>query len=263
MDKTDRIGRYADTYLGDYGFESVLVRYRHRKCLDVLRQFRPGVVVEVGCGQELLFDAVTNSGIAFDRWVIVEPSAVFHAVADGRAKKDDRLTVINGFFEDKLDDIAAACNGKPDFILFSGMINEVEKPESLLSTARSLMHRGSVIHVNTANAFSLHRRLGQAMGILETVHHLSERNQRFEQYCVYDSDCLKKLVEQAGYEIVESGGYFLKLFSHTQMEACGDILTDDVLDGLFRLGQENPEWATEIFVNARLPDSTSQSSHAQ
>lgn len=252
MDKTDRIGRYADTYLGDYGFESVLVHYRQRKCIDVLREFRPRTIVEVGCGQELLFDAAVSGGLEFDRWIIVEPSAVFHAVAADREKSDDRLTVINGFFEDDVNAIAAACGGKADLLLFSGMINEVETPEALLAAAKSLMHRESIIHVNTANAFSLHRRLGQAMGVLETVYHLTDRNQRFDQYCVYDADGLNRLVEQAGYEVVESGGYFMKLFSHAQMEACGEILTDEVLDGLFELGKEHPEWATEIFVNARL-----------
>lgn len=252
MDKTDRIGRYADTYLDDYGFESVLVRYRQRKCVEVLRQFHPRIIVEIGCGQDLLFDAAIADGIAIDRWIIVEPSAVFHAVAAERAATDDRVTAISGFFEDCIDDIAAAAGGKVDLLLFSGMINEVEKPKELLAAAASVMDGDTIIHVNTANAYSLHRRLGQAMGVLETVHNLTERNQRFDQYCVYDAAGLQRLVEEAGYEVVESGGYFMKLFSHAQMEQCSDILTEEVLDGLFQMGKDQPEWATEIFLHAKI-----------
>ena len=253
MDKSDRIGRYAETYLDDYGFEAVLVRYRQRKCIDMLRRYRPRIIVEAGCGQDLLFDAAVIGGLEFDRWVIIEPSDTFFAVAGERAKSDDRLVAVKGFFEDRRTGISAACGQKADFVLFSGLFNEIEKPEALLIAAKSLMHEKSVIHVNTANAFSLHRRLGQAMGLIDSVHKLTDRNQRFDQFRVYDANSLSELVRQAGYSVIDSGGYFLKPFSHTQMESCGEVLTEDVLEGLYRLGEEHPEMATEIFVNAGLP----------
>ena len=45
-------------------------------------------------------------------------------------------------------------------------------------------------------------------------------------------------------------GYFLKPFTHAQMESMASVMTPEVLDGLWHLGRELPDLASEIFVDA-------------
>jgi hypothetical protein len=65
---------------------------------------------------------------------------------------------------------------------------------------------------------------------------------------VFDLESLNRLVSQSRLEVVESGGYFLKPFTHQQMSAL-PFLDDRMLDGLMRLGAELPDLASEIYVN--------------
>ena len=44
--------------------------------------------------------------------------------------------------------------------------------------------------------------------------------------------------------------YFVKPFTHSQMEKIASDLGSEVLDGLYRLGQEIPDLASEIFAEA-------------
>ncbi len=67
---------------------------------------------------------------------------------------------------------------------------------------------------------------------------------------MFDNVSLREVVTAAGFEVETSVGYMLKPFTHAQMEAC-DFLTGQLLSGLFVLGEELPDLASEIYVNAR------------
>ena len=137
----------------------------------------------------------------------------------------------------------------PDFIICSGLLNEVAEPLNVLKAARSLLGTSGTVHVNVPNAYSIHRRLARAMGIIRAENQLTERNVRFAQYRVFDSDSLTGLAQEAGFRIVEQGGYFMKPFTHAQMQSLGDLLSGEMLDGLWQLGRELPDLASEIYVN--------------
>ena len=72
-----RIDEYELTYVADYGFESVLVEGRRAPIVELVERLRPRVVVEVGCGTDLLARHVTRMTLPVNRWVVVEPSAAF------------------------------------------------------------------------------------------------------------------------------------------------------------------------------------------
>jgi hypothetical protein len=79
----------------------------------------------------------------------------------------------------------------------------------------------------------------------------SERNVQLQQQRVFDRESLRSQVARSGLEVLEDGGYLVKPFTHAQMELIREQLGAAVLDGLFQLGKEAPEWASEIFVEAR------------
>ena len=249
MDKQRRITQYESRYLQDYGFEATMVAARQRLVLELLRKARPKVVLEISCGIDLLGRRVGEAGLAPDQWVIVEPAEKFHAAAQALTIPGTRVDAIRGFFEDSVDAIRGCCTRPPDFIICSGLLNEIAQPELVLNAAGNLLAPTGILHVNVPNAHSLHRRLARAMGIIETEDQLTERNRLLQQFRVYDFGALSELAGKTGFRVVDRGGYFLKPFTHAQMESLGGLLSDRLRDGLWQLGREMPELASEIYVN--------------
>lgn len=248
--KDERIKSYAGAYLGDYGFESVMVDARQRVVLELIAARQPGRVLEAGCGADLLCEKAIAQRAAFAQWTIVEPAADFAAVAEALAAKDARLAVRRGFFE---DETAALLKNetKYDLVIVAGLLGELADPGAVLRAAVAACAPEGLVHVNVPNAFSLHRRLARAMGLIKDEHEMSGRNHLLQQHRVYDSARLRADVEAAGLVVTDTGGYFLKPFTHAQMEDVTRLLGSSVLDGLWQMGRELPELASEIYVNAR------------
>ena len=226
-----------------------MVSARQRLILEFLRRVKPGIVLEVGCGIDMLGARVASARLGVEQWVIVEPNETFFNAAQALRMGRTRVDVIRGFLENSTSVVRARCIRAPDVIVCSGLLNEVENPEEVLEAARGLLNPVGTVHVNVPNAYSLHRRLAKAMGIVKTEKQLTERNRKLAQYRVFDSDALIDLVESVGFRIVEKGGYFVKPFTHAQMESISSIMSDKMLDGLWKLGREMPELASEIYVN--------------
>jgi SAM-dependent methyltransferase len=249
-DKVERITRYASVYEADYGFEAELVAARQRTVLDQLGRWCPRVVVEAGCGGDLLCIRAEKEGIPFDRWVVVEPSPRFAAVAEAHAATSrSRVVVVRSFLEEAAEDIAAACRGRADVVICSSLLHEVADPNGFLGAAARLLSGHGRVYVDVPNSRSLHRRLARAMGLIADEGELSARNRAFEQDRVYDAVSLRDEVERAGLRVLEEGGHFLKPFTHGQMEELA-FFDDRMAEGLRILGRELPELAAEVFCVA-------------
>lgn len=245
---TRDIAHYESAYLEDYGFEAVMVTYRHRLLLERLAFHVPRIVVEVGCGADLLYRHYLDQGGSVERWIIVEPGEQFANAA--QCTMLPNLHVIRSFFEEASAKVIAELPAAPDFIICSGVLHEVPDAALLLRAAASLMDAHTLLHVNVPNAGSFHRRLARSMGMLEDLKTMSLRNLRLLQHRVYDIDTLVRDLEAVGLRVTESGGYLIKPFTHAQMEQIVAVLDGEVLEGLFQLGKELPEWASEIFAEA-------------
>lgn len=252
MDKHKRIQSYQHVYQEDYGFESVLVAARQRLLLDLLAKNVPSVVVEVGCGTDLLYHRVVAEGLPIGRWIIVEPSEAFVQIARTAARQARGLHVVPGFVEDVVEQVKELCQAPPDLVICSGVLHEVPDVRKVLEAIHKILDGGGLLHANVPNSFSVHRRLARAMGLIADEKQLTERNQALAQFRVFDRQSLRQAIEAAGFSIEDQGGYFLKPFTHAQMQAIRPILTTEILDGLWKLGQEIPELASEIYVNARV-----------
>lgn len=246
---TRDIAQYESAYLADYGFESVMVAYRRRMLLERLAQYTPRTVVEIGCGSELLYRHYLEQGGQVEQWIIVEPGEQFANTA--RAADLPKLQVIQAFFEDVTEQIRERLPAPPQLIVCSGVLHEVPDAHRLLASIASVMGSHTLLHVNVPNATSFHRRLAQSMGLIQELRAMSERNQQLLQHRVYDRDTLEQDLRAAGLTVAASGGYLVKPFTHGQMERITPTLGDAVLDGLYRLGKDAPEWASEIYAEAR------------
>ena len=244
------IRAYEAAYASTYDFESVQVRFRREAVLASLLARTPRRVVEIGCGMEPLLPHYLASGNTIDSWVVVEPAPMFAQAARDAGKDCAGLVVIEGFYGDEVADRIVGEHGVADFVICSGLLHEVVDQMALLKSIRTAMGPGSILHVNVPNAASLHRRLAKAMGLIGHLEQMSDRSVLMQHHRVYTFATLRGDLESAGLRPVEDGGIFMKPFTHAQMSSVVDVLGDDILPGLAVLGQEFPELASEIFVNA-------------
>jgi 2-polyprenyl-3-methyl-5-hydroxy-6-metoxy-1,4-benzoquinol methylase len=243
-----RAQTYGDSYLANYGFESVLVRVRQNSVLEQLGLSADSAIVEVGCGADLLVERLPTTQ-PFRRWVIVEPNAAFAAAARDHASHDTRVHVIEQFFEEATREARDACNGLADVVLFSSVLHEVADPRNLLVAAHDVLSSTGRVLVNVPNSQSLHRRLAVAMGLIDVPSELSARNTDLGQQRVLDARSLTDLLTSAGFHTIESGGYFLKPFTHSQMTEL-PFLDQQMIAGLDQLGRDLPDLASEIYAIA-------------
>jgi SAM-dependent methyltransferase len=243
------LSRDIESYSRSYRelpFEATQARYRRRVVLQQVAEFRPASLLEVGCGLRPLF---TDLGPAI-RIVLVEPSVEFASNARELAGGREGLTVVESFLEQAPAELHP---GGFDVIVLSGLLHEVDDPQRLLQALRPHCHANSVVHVNVPNAHSLHRLLAVEMGLIEDPFELSSTQKQMQQHSTFDLDSLAELLRQQGFEIRSSGSYFIKPFTHAQMQDLCDrgFLTEAHLEGLFRLSRRMPKFGSEIYINAR------------
>ena len=243
---------YAQAYAEEYGFEEKMVRGRQKLLSELIDRLKPARVVEVGCGMDLLCECLSPDSPDL-AWVIVEPSERFAKRARQAAPDTAHVTVIQQPLEGAVAQLASALDGAPELVICSSLLHEVADVGRFLRAAKEALRDGpGLLHINVPNAGSLHRRLARRMGLIRDETELTARNQRLGQPRVFDAETLERAVTAAGLNIVDRGGYMLKPFTHEQMEGLA-FLDAPMLAGLWELGRDLPELASEIFVNARLP----------
>ncbi len=244
------ISDYTQNYF-KHPFENIQIAYRKRKVLECLNNYLHSTILEIGCGLDPFF----NYYIEFDQLVIVEPSTVFYENATSMVKKEKGLTskvlVINDYLEDSTDELK---NFNFDFVIISCLLHEIENVELFLEKIRSLITSKTIVHIDVPNAQSFHRILAHEMGLINSVYELSESNLRFQQQKVYDLASLSKLIANHDFDIVDSGSYFIKPFTHKQMANMveNNIIDEKIMDGLYRMTKYMPYLGSEIFINFKL-----------
>jgi trans-aconitate methyltransferase len=245
------IEKYAHEYMTDYGFERVMVKYRRRLVLERVRAVNPQTVIEVGCGSELLYEYYLRESAPVNMWVIVEPAPDFARQA--READLPNAIVAEGTLEASVDKLRSLFGkNAPHLIICSAVLNEVNDADALIASMASLMDGRTILHANVPNANSFHRRLALAMGLISRLTEFTERNRTLQQHRVYGAQTLVRDIERAGLRVLETGGHFIKPFTHKQMEHISSVAGEEILDGLYVLGRQHPEWSSEIFAEAKL-----------
>ena len=229
------------------GFEKYKVFYRKRKIVEIIEQYSPQSILEIGCGMEPLFGYVNGE----KKFTIVEPAEKFYKNAKNLGTENRNVTCIKGFFEEEVDNLG---DSSFDMVVCSGLLHEVKQPKNLLKAIKKVSNRKTVIHINVPNMFSIHRLLGVEMGMISDVFEASDCNRQFQQNTNFDIVKLKTMMETNGLKVIEEGSFFIKPFSHKQMEDMIEkqIIDETVLDGLYKLTEYMPQFGSEIYVNCKI-----------
>lgn len=245
------ISDYTEKYATDYFETRYMVKYRRKKILEIMDAHKPQHILEVGCGLEPLFKFYS----AFDTCTVVEPSSEFCDNARSLAENlPSKIKILNVTFED------CTLDKNFDCVIVSSLLHEVEQPEKLLAAIINAASDKTLVHINVPNAKSFHRLLALKAGIIKDVHALSAQNKKFQQHSVWNIDELKEFIGEVAIknnrrvEFESSGSYFVKPFTHAQMEQClnNGVFGENVLDGLNDMIEFMPELGAEIYVNCRF-----------
>jgi SAM-dependent methyltransferase len=240
------IERYESDYLADGRFEPHMVRYRRRQVVSSLMRHPHRRILEVGCGTEPLFEFVDD----WDEFTIVEPGHDFARLAGDRAPSGRDVRIVEALLEESSPQLS---DRSFDFVVVSSLLHEVRDPTRLLDSVRALCNDETVVHFNVPNARSIHNRLAVRMGLIPDVFAQSELALRMQRTSTYDLASLKRSVEDAGFRVESSGSYFLKPFTHDQIQQMLDLSIIDgrVLDAMYYVSEEFPGAGAEIFVDVR------------
>ncbi|WP_321348201.1 methyltransferase domain-containing protein [Halopseudomonas oceani] len=243
------MSRDLQQYQQDYHalpFEATQLSFRRRVVLEQIAACEPRRLVEVGCGLRPLFCDWTGSEVI----TVVEPAAEFASNARVLSADDPRVRVLEG----RLEDVADQLDGEPDMVIVSSLLHEVEHPEALLAAVRRICGTDTLVHFNVPNAYSIHRLLAVEMGLIEDPFTLSGTQTRMQQHSTFSQESLQSLLEANGFAVQDSGSFFIKPFTHAQMQQLVDqgMLTADHLEGLFKLCRRLPAFGSEIYANAKL-----------
>lgn len=232
-------------------FECIQVHYRKKKVLELLGKLPVNNILEVGCGMDPFFNHFDD----FDKLVILEPASLFYENAAMLVSQNkylnERVVIINETIEDSVNTL---CKYDFDYIIISSLLHEIKDTTAFLSSVRQIAKSETVIHLDVPNAYSFHRILAFEMGITESVFEMSARNVKFQQQRIFDLKTLSSLVTESGFEVIDSGSFFLKPFTHKQMDELikHKIISSAVLEGLYNIVKYMPEMGSEIYIEFKL-----------
>lgn len=243
---------YTNNYMIE-SFESYQVKYRKKKLVEILEKYKPQHILEIGCGMKPIFLDYEGRDGEEKNYTIIEPSEIFYNNAVKLSESRSGIECMNEFFG-KNEASAEKLGNQFDFIICSSLLHEIENTEEMINDMIHCCNQDTIIHINVPNAYSMHRLLAQESQIISDVHEFSKRNNQLQQNHVFDLNILKEVAIQSGLEVIEEGSYFVKPFSHGQMNELlkAGIIDEKVLDGFYSMSRWMPEYGSEIFVNCKV-----------
>ena len=234
----DRLESYSTIYEEDiaFGAEERINRLNAEFTLERIQ----GPVIELGCGNGTWTKLLVER---FGSVTVVDASA---ALLDKIQKEHgERVRCRESLFEE-----FEPSNDDYSTVLLIGALHHTETPLRILQHVARWLHPQAKLVLSVPNAGSLHRRLGQAMGILQKTDDLSELGIRQGHRRTYTLDLFRRHLSEAGLSIDYSTGLFLKPFSNTQM----DSLSPEIFSGLFQVSQEMPaEYSAILYAECNKP----------
>ncbi len=158
------------------------------------------------------------------------------------------IKIINDFAENAIEQLN---NKEFDFILISGLIHELINPDILMRAVKKICTSKTIVHINVPNTHSFHNLWAKEAGIIKNLEDLSLTAKQYQRNHVYCLKTLKEYCISHGFEIIDEGSYFIKIFNNAKMLEClnNKILDDNLINALNSLIKYFPENGSEIYVN--------------
>jgi 2-polyprenyl-3-methyl-5-hydroxy-6-metoxy-1,4-benzoquinol methylase len=232
MQLAERLDTIAQTYDTTIDFDRYCIEYERGLIAQSARGKR---LLEIGCGWG---DMTEFFAPRFERIVALDGSG--ECVRRCRERLADLPHV------DLLHSLIEEFDTGEQFedIVMVRVLEHLDHPIGILQKLERYLAPQGQLHLVVPNARSLHRRVGQAMGLLPSLHSFSARDIQYGHRRVYDRDLLTRHVEAAGFQVLETQGVLIKPLSNAQMESWDP----SVIQALFIVGHEEPDLCNELYV---------------
>lgn len=221
-------------------FDAILVGYD----FEVAKEYFSGrTFLELGCatGESVL--KLLPYAEAID---VVEGAE--KNIETTKAKVGEAPSAKVQYFHSLWQDYTFPENYYSDVIWFHG-IEHIEDPESLLKKIFTSLQPNGRLHVVTPNAFSLHRRVGVAMGLLQDVHELNERDRMVGHVVVFDREQVLSVLDRSGFVSLAQSGIMIKPLPNAKMKELSEQ-NPALIHAYFTLGKELVDLAAETYICA-------------
>jgi 2-polyprenyl-3-methyl-5-hydroxy-6-metoxy-1,4-benzoquinol methylase len=235
------MNKFSRTKLNEVASNSLYTRFAASATIEysfqVFSRFlKKGTILELGPAEGLM----TKKLLEFDKNLyVIEGSNIF---ADKLKKEYPAINVINNLFEE------VKLNLQFDNIVLGHVLEHVENPVELLKIVKQWLKNDGIVLCAVPNARSLHRQAAVHMGLMKTIFTLSDKDRHHGHMRLYTPETLLTDFLESNFEIIHSGGYWLKPISDIQIES---TWTREMLYAFMKLGEFYPDIAAEIYVIAK------------
>lgn len=234
------LDQFAEAYKPSFAYaldnELILNWYPHR----IVEATAGGSLLELGVGHGYATRILNGH---FDRHVIIDGSP---AIIEAFREQNPELKVdlIEGYFE------AYQSDETFDVICIGFVLEHVENPADILTRYRRFLKPGGSIFVTVPNAESMHRRVGNAAGLLPDLFALGEGDRQLGHRQLFSVASMDRLLSDCGFETIKTEGLFFKPFTTGQIQKLD--LTPAILEGLMSVGVAYPELCCAFMTRAQL-----------
>lgn len=225
-------------------FERTQERFRKKKLLDILSHHKAdvGKLLEVGPGLNPLFPLVQTSGTC----VVLEPIFEICKHLTKFYDQNPKFEIRNSSLESYITEEPSR---KFDTVVLSSVLHEIPNPELTLRLIYNLLEAEGTLFVVVPNNQSLHRLIGEKMGIIKSLTDFTETENLMQQTSTYSTQHLANQLESLGFEVKEMITSFIKPLPHAKMQEALDksFFSEEDLDFLYKISPLLPDFGSEIF----------------
>lgn len=224
-----RSGVYED-------YNKILGCYQANNCLEYAKE---GTVLDLPCGDGTLTKIFAENE-KVTKIVGLDASSKHLEIAKEKVLGAD---FVHGLIEEYTSE------EKFDNVFMINVLEHLSDPVATLTHVKEkLLKKDGVICIHVPNAQALNRKIAVEMGTLLSCEELSPFDIEIAGHRrSYDLDSLIVDVEKAGFEIKDTGGVFLKMFSTPQMDwFLKNGLWENGGFGWGRIGGEQQDWKAKF-----------------
>jgi 2-polyprenyl-3-methyl-5-hydroxy-6-metoxy-1,4-benzoquinol methylase len=225
-----------------YEFDTVLRGYVMRT-LDPL--LPSGKALEMGC---YTGDVTELIAARYADLTVVEASD--ELIAKAQARLGSRAHFVHGTFE------TVDLPTHYDAVFLIHTLEHLDDPVLVLRRVREWLTNSGRLFVVVPNANAASRQIAVQMGLIPFNEAVTDSERVHGHRRTYSLNTLERDVVSAGLRVIDRGGVFFKPLANFQFDKLlgGDVISDEYLEGCYRLGMDYPDLCASIWVACERGD---------
>jgi 2-polyprenyl-3-methyl-5-hydroxy-6-metoxy-1,4-benzoquinol methylase len=231
-------------YAYDFDFD-VMHRFKIR---EFERFFRTGSLLELGSHTGVFTELLLPF---FDDITCLEASE--SAIEEAQRRLGDRATFVQGEIE------SVSLPRRYDNIVLTHVLEHLDDPVGALArVTNDWLEDGGRLFLVVPNANAPSRQIAVLMGLISHNSAVTPAEADQGHRRTYALDTLERDATAAGLRVVHRSGIFFKALANFQWDRLlkTDIISQEFLEGCYRLGQRYPDLCASIFLLCERGEST-------